>query len=342
MPKKFDAVFQQRDNRNTKFREVVISGSNLIVQTDSNGNLIGKTLSNTFSSASNYYIQNKLNVGTIFVRDSITSSVYLANPGPSQVGFIGTSSWAMYAVNGGTQLKTGSLYPITSSVALRALTASFLVSGNNYEINNLTASNIYINGQLSASLALLNLLSSSLVTVTNELIAPRITGSLAGTASYALTASAAISASHADIADSANTFRGRVINAFATTGSNSFFGNQSITGSISFTGTLTGSFISASKLFVETGSIYKFYSQKARTDILSGSGYNFSFGYTDLSNAYNFTAVTASFHTLRLTTGSAPMFNDDGNAGEIRIDGDFIYLYAGEAWRRIPANRWFV
>jgi len=191
MPKKFDAVFQQRDNRNTKFREVVISGSNLIVQTDSNGNLIGKTLSNTFSSASNYYIQNKLNVGTIFVRDSITSSVYLANPGPSQVGFIGTSSWAMYAVNGGTQLKTGSLYPITSSVALRALTASFLVSGNNYEINNLTASNIYINGQLSASLALLNLLSSSLVTVTNELIAPRITGSLAGTASYALTASRA-------------------------------------------------------------------------------------------------------------------------------------------------------
>jgi len=164
-----------------------------------------------------------------------------------------------------------------------------------------------------------------------------VTGSL-----YPITASAAISASHADIADSANTFRGRVINAFATTGSNSFFGNQSITGSISFTGTLTGSFISASKLFVETGSIYKFYSQKARTDILSGSGYNFSFGYTDLSNAYNFTAVTASFHTLRLTTGSAPMFNDDGNAGEIRIDGDFIYLYAGEAWRRIPANRWFV
>lgn len=251
MPKKFDAIFQQRDNRNTKFREVTISGSNLIIQTDGNGNLIGKTLSNTFTSASNYYIQNKLNVGTIFVRNSITSSVYRANTGAGQVGFIGTSS-------------------------------------------------------------------------------------------FALTASAVISASHADIADRANTFRGRDINAFAMTGSNSFFGNQAITGSISFTGILSGSSISASKLFVKTGSIYKFYSQKARTDKLSGSGYNFSFGYTDLSNVYKFTAVTASFHTLRLTTGSAPMFNDHGNAGEIRIDGDFVYLYAGEAWRRIPANRWFV
>lgn len=164
-----------------------------------------------------------------------------------------------------------------------------------------------------------------------------VTGSL-----YPITSSAAVSASHALIADTANTFRGRDINSFATTGSNTFVGNQSVTGSITFTGTLSGSFISASKLFVETGSIYKFYSQKARTDILSGSGYNFSFGYTDLSRAYNFTAVTASFHTLRLTTGSVPAFGDKGAAGEIRIDGDFVYLYAGEVWRRIAANRWFV
>jgi len=185
MPKKYDAVFQQRDNRNTKFREVVISGSNLVIQTDANGNLVGKTLGNTFSSASNYYVENRLDAGTIFVRDSITSSVYLANPGPGQVGFIGTSSWAMYAVNGGTQLQTGSLYPITSSWALYARTASYLISGNNYEINNLTASNIYITGQLSASLSLLQILSASLVNITNELIAPRITGSLYGTASRA-------------------------------------------------------------------------------------------------------------------------------------------------------------
>ena len=41
------------------------------------------------------------------------------------VGLVGTASWALTAVNGGTQLVTGSIYPITAS---NALTASFAVT----------------------------------------------------------------------------------------------------------------------------------------------------------------------------------------------------------------------
>ena len=177
MPKKYDAVFQQRDNRNTKFREVVISGSNLIVQTDFNGNLVGKPLGNTFSSASNFDVTNTLTTTDLIVRNSLTASTiltdrlttlellvrnsltastiltnniyatgsitasrFLATGNDGQAQFIGTSSWALYAVNGGTLLQTGSRYPITSSWALRAITASYVDSAQFVFTDDLTVS----------------------------------------------------------------------------------------------------------------------------------------------------------------------------------------------------------
>lgn len=66
MPKKLDVVFQQRDQSNTKFVERVISGSNLIIQTNKSGTLIGQPMDKHFSgsviSASGLYVSGFVNL----------------------------------------------------------------------------------------------------------------------------------------------------------------------------------------------------------------------------------------------------------------------------------------
>lgn len=163
----------------------------------------------------------------------------------------------------------------------------------------------------------------------------------------AITSSYAIRSTTSSYALDSGLLDGKTPDSFATTGSNIFVGNQIISGSLTVTNAITASFItasfiSASKFFANTASAYKFYSQKSKIDTLSGSGYNFNFGYTTILNAYNFTATTGSFTTLRLYEGNTPSLTDVGAPGEIRIDGDFLYLYTGNNWRRIPANRWLV
>ena len=79
----------------------------------------------------------------------------------------------------------------------------------------------------------------STVEITGSLIVPSITGSLFGTASWAqnaITASHAITASYALNADFLD---GRDSSVFATTGSNIFRGNQTVTGSLFTTGSNT-------------------------------------------------------------------------------------------------------
>lgn len=63
MPLKYDIVIPQRDPLNTKFLERVISGSNLILQTDQTGVLVGSTnlppynFSGSAISASGLFVQ---------------------------------------------------------------------------------------------------------------------------------------------------------------------------------------------------------------------------------------------------------------------------------------------
>lgn len=69
MPDKFDIVFQQRDQLNTRFLERVVSGSNLILQTNAQGVLVGSinlppiNISGSVISASGLYVDGPTNLG---------------------------------------------------------------------------------------------------------------------------------------------------------------------------------------------------------------------------------------------------------------------------------------
>ena len=102
--------------------------------------------------------------------------------------------------------------------------------------------------------------SGSQFQVTGSLSATSITGSLLGTASFAVSSSRAISSSFATQALSASWAPTQTINtgSFATTGSNIFIGNQTITGSVTatqgFTGSLFGTASKADQLRISDAS----------------------------------------------------------------------------------------
>lgn len=130
-----------------------------------------------------------------------------------------TSSWAVNAINGGTQLSTASTYPITSSWAERSSTSSFLPVGT-YQITSSWATNAtnagtsslsilsdtasYISGSITFADSANNFFpvwsdnnlssTSSLHYSASALYLDGGTGSLIGTASWANTASYAYSA----------------------------------------------------------------------------------------------------------------------------------------------------
>ena len=130
MPNKLDAVFQQRDVGNTRFVERVISGSGLIIQTNAGGVLVGSstlqvsTISGSAITASGIFIPS---TGTL---TATTSSIGL---------MIGTASYALNALGGGTKLFTGSTYPITASYAKNGGTK--LYTGSTYPITASYAKN---------------------------------------------------------------------------------------------------------------------------------------------------------------------------------------------------------
>jgi len=69
MPDKYDIVFQQRDPLNTNFLERVVSGSNLIIQTNAQGVLVGSinispsNISGSIISASGLYVDGPSHLG---------------------------------------------------------------------------------------------------------------------------------------------------------------------------------------------------------------------------------------------------------------------------------------
>jgi hypothetical protein len=155
------------------FTERHISGSNLFILTDSNGILTG---SSTIQSANitNLRVTGALTASNISASGFVSASVFV---GAHTGSTFGTSSWsnnaltasivlgsitsasfatsasfsttASFALN--TSLTTGATYLITSSWTTNALTASSLIPTNNYQITNLTASNISASGFVTAS-----------------------------------------------------------------------------------------------------------------------------------------------------------------------------------------------
>lgn len=130
MPNKLDAVFQQRDTTNTRFVERVISGSGYLIQTNAAGVLVGS---------------NVLQVNSISGSSITASGLFIPPTGPftatsASIGYmIGTASYALNALGGGTKLFTGSTYPITSSYALNGGTK--LYTGSTYPITASYATN---------------------------------------------------------------------------------------------------------------------------------------------------------------------------------------------------------
>ena len=105
------------------------------------------------------------------------------------------------------------------------------------------------------------------------------------------------------------------ISGSASTGSNTFNGNQIISGSL----VVVPSDVSSS---------------------LSGSG-----GDITASNAYftnSISSPSGSFVSFQLnTTASAPTNSTDvGLVGEVRLDDDYIYVYVNNKWKRISVGIW--
>ena len=83
--------------------------------------------------------------------------------------------------------------------------------------------------------------------------------------------------------------------------------------------------------------------------VISASTISASYGtITNLTGAL-VTYVTGSFTTLNIATGSYPAPGAvnvpahptaSGMAGQINIDNNFIYVYTGNIWKRVPVSNW--
>jgi hypothetical protein len=134
-----DIYFTQRNAANTAFEEVYVSGSNLVIQTDSNGNLVGlPTLPVGYSVVSaSYSITSSHAVTASYVEGLSSGSVASAS-------YATTASFALTAsyIEG---LSSGSVasssYAATASYALKA---ESLLNGININVNQITASAIKV------------------------------------------------------------------------------------------------------------------------------------------------------------------------------------------------------
>ena len=128
-------------------------------------------------------------------------------------------------------------------------------------------------------------------------------------------------------------------------GPTSSFGNDNITGFTTNT---------IPKAYDETGITNSKLSDDGTTlrytgNVISASSITASYGtITNLTGAL-VTYVTGSFTTLNIATGSYPAPGAvnvpahptaSGMAGQINIDNNFIYVYTGNIWKRVPVSNW--
>jgi hypothetical protein len=205
------------------------------VQGDVTGNVIGNVTGNLTGNVTGNVVGNL--TGTASFANNATSASYARNA--TSASYAQIASFASIATS--ASYSTSASFSRSGSFAQNASTASYLLGSIESASFATTASYAFtasfVRNAVSASYALnaSNAVSSSYA----------ISSSSALSSSYALTSSFAISASAAftsSFAMNANLFNGTassILTTFATTGSNTFKGNQIISGSITLT---SGSF----------------------------------------------------------------------------------------------------
>ena len=176
---RYSIRFDQRNAANTAYSEVFVSGSNLVLTTDSNGAVTGSYLipSSSYAISASYappaFVSGSIiPVTSSWSNNSLTASYISAS---NIDGTVISSSYAISASYAPPAFISGSSLPITSSwaesssYATLAGTASSLIAGNNYTINNLTTSNASVTGNLTVSGSIFaSVFSASVIYITSS------------------------------------------------------------------------------------------------------------------------------------------------------------------------------
>ena len=164
------------------------------------------------------------------------------------------------------------------------------------------------------------------LSVTGSIYSPNITGSLQGSASYALTASYALNAGGASIDTG----------SFATTGSNVFYGNQTINGDVTVTGKITAqefySELVSSSVIYESGStkfgntlddVHQFTGSLELTGSLIVNGVTFTSGINGSSgtSGMNGSSGTSGMNGSSGTSGTDGISGSSGTSGTDGVSG---------------------
>jgi hypothetical protein len=82
-------------------------------------------------------------------------------------------------------------------------------------------------------------------------------------------------------------------------------------------------------------------------NVISASSITASYGTVTYITGALVTYVTGSFNILQVSTGSSPgtgqvpsLPTNSGFVGQITVDNNFIYVYTGNIWKRVPISNW--
>jgi hypothetical protein len=82
-------------------------------------------------------------------------------------------------------------------------------------------------------------------------------------------------------------------------------------------------------------------------NVISSSSITASYGTVTYITGALVTYVTGSFNVLQVSTGSSPGTGQvpstpgaNGFVGQITVDNNFIYVYTGNIWKRVPIANW--
>jgi len=82
-------------------------------------------------------------------------------------------------------------------------------------------------------------------------------------------------------------------------------------------------------------------------NVISASSITASYGTVTYITGALVTYVTGSFNILQVSTGSSPGTGQvpstpgaNGFVGQITVDNNFIYVYTGNIWKRVPIANW--
>ena len=82
-------------------------------------------------------------------------------------------------------------------------------------------------------------------------------------------------------------------------------------------------------------------------NVISASSITASYGTVTYLTGALVTYVTGSFNILQVSTGSSPGTgqvpstpSSNGFAGQLTVDNNYIYVYTGNIWKRVPISNW--